>query len=89
MFILHLAGCVVADDLLVKTDADNQQLTGRGESQARSRGFVSTVKNMELLLGVGVPQDHSAAVRNTAQQRALQHRQPQVVDGLKIKQKFC
>lgn len=51
---------------------------------------MGAVKNMDLLLGVGVPQDHGAAVRNAAQQGALQRGQPQVVDGLKLKQEeFC
>ncbi len=48
---------------------------------------MGTVKHMELLLGVGVPQDYGAAVRDTAQQGAFQRGQPQVVDGLKIKEK--
>lgn len=86
-WVLHLAGRVVADDLLVQTGTDHQQLTGRRKSQARRWGFVSTVKHVELLLGVRVPQDHRATVRNTAQQGALQRGQPQVVDGLKIKRK--
>lgn len=51
---------------------------------------MGAVKNMDLLLGVGVPQDHGAAVRNAAQQGALQRGQPQIVDGLKLKQEeFC
>lgn len=87
--VLHLAGRVIAHDLLVQADTDHQQLTGRGEGQTGPRGFMGAVKHVDLLLGVGVPQHHRAAVRNTAQQGALQHGQPQVMDGLKIKQEFC
>lgn len=49
---------------------------------------MGAVKNMDLLLGVGVPQDHGAAVRNAAQQGALQAGEPQVVDGLEIEQEY-
>lgn len=88
--VSHLAGRVVADDLLVQTDADHQQFAGRGEDQAGAWSFMGTLKDADLLLGVGVPQDHGAAVRNAAQQRALQRGQPQVMDGLKRKQEeFC
>lgn len=78
----HLAGRVVADDLLVQADADRQQLAGRGEGQSGARRFVGAVEHVDLPLGVGVPQDHGAAVRHAAQERAPQRRQPQVVDGL-------
>lgn len=45
---------------------------------------MGAIKHVELLLGVGVPQDHGSAVGNAAQQGTLQHGQPQVMDGLKI-----
>lgn len=84
--ISHFADCVVADDLLVEANADHQQLAGRREDQARGGSFVAAVKDVDLFLRVGVPQDHGAAVRNAAQQRTLQRRQPQLVDGLQMQQ---
>lgn len=85
--VLHFAAGVVADDLLVQTDADHQQLTGRREGQAAAGGLVGAVEDMQLLLRVGVPEDHGAAVRYAAQQGALQHGQPEVMDGLRVKPK--
>ena len=86
--VLHLAGRVVADDLLVQTDADHQQLADGGEGEAGARGLVGALEHVKLLLGVGVPQDHGAAVRDAAQQGALQRGQPQVVDRLRTKHEF-
>lgn len=80
----HLAGGVVADDLLVQADADDQQVAGGREGQAGAWGLVGAVKHVQLLLGVGVPQHHRSAVRHAAQQGALHRGQPQVVDGLEI-----
>lgn len=79
---LHLAGCVVADNLFVQAHADHQQLAGGGEGEAGARRLVGAIEHVQLLLGVGVPEDHGAAVRDAAQQRAPQSRQPQGVDGL-------
>lgn len=78
----HLAGGVVADDLLVQADADDQQVVGGREGQAGAWGLVGAVEHVQLLLGVGVPQHHRSAVRHAAQQGALHRGQPQVVDGL-------
>lgn len=78
-----LAGRVVVDDLLVEANADEEQVVGGGEGQAGARGLVGAVEHVQLLLGVGVPQDHGAAVRDAAQKGALHHGQPQVVDGLR------
>lgn len=78
----HLAGRVVADDLLVQPDADHQQLAGRREDQAGAGSVMSALEDVDLLLGVGVPQDYGAAVGDAAQQRAFQRGQSQVVDGL-------
>lgn len=51
---------------------------------------MAAVKDVDLFLCVGIPQDHGATVRNTAQQRTLQWRQPQLGDGLQIQQeKVC
>ena len=79
---LHLAGRVVADDLLVETSGDEEQVAGGGEGQARARGLVGPVEHMQLLLGVGVPEGHGPTVRHAAQQGALQRGQTQVMDGL-------
>lgn len=57
-----LAGRVVVDDLLVEANADEEQVVGGGEGEAGARGLVGAVEHMQLLLGVGVPQDHGAAV---------------------------
>lgn len=45
---------------------------------------MGTVKDMDLFLCVGIPQDHAATVRNAAQEGSLQWRQPQVMDGLRF-----
>lgn len=51
---------------------------------------MATVKDVDLFLCVGIPQDHGAAVRNAAQQGTLQWRQPQVMDGLQVQwEKVC
>lgn len=50
---------------------------------------MGAVEDVDLFLHVGVPQDHGAAVRNAAQQGALQWGEPQVVDGLEIQQEMC
>ena len=86
--ISHFADCVVADDLLVETNADHEQLAGRREDQTRAGSFVATVKDVNLSLCVDVPQDHGATVRNAAQQGTLHWRQPQVMDGLETQQKI-
>lgn len=51
---------------------------------------MAAVKDVDLFLRVSIPQDHGAAVGNAAQQRTLQWRQPQLVDGLQVQQeKVC
>lgn len=47
---------------------------------------MAAVKDVDLFLRVGVPQDHGAAVGDAAQQGTLQRRQPQLVDGLQTQQ---
>lgn len=60
--LLHLAGGVIADDLLVQAHGDKEQVVGRREGQARGGGLVGSIKHVQLLLSVGVPQDHRAAI---------------------------
>lgn len=59
---LHLAGGVVADDLLVQAHGDKEQVVGWGEGQARGGGLVGSIKYVQLFLSVGVPQDHRATI---------------------------
>lgn len=84
----HLAGRVVADDLLIKADADDEQVAGRGERQTRAGGLVGTAEHVQLPLGVGVPQHHGPAIGDTSQQGALHHGQSEVVDGLESRKRM-
>lgn len=47
---------------------------------------MAAVKDVDLFLCVSIPQDHVATVGNAAQQRTLQWRQPQLIDGLQLQQ---
>lgn len=79
---LLLAGSVIADDPLIQTHGDKQQLVSGREAQPAGWSLVSAFEGVLGFLSVGVPQNHCATVRHTAHQGLLHRRVSQILDRL-------